>query len=394
MNAVRTFLLTATLSVAAPVISKPPARPRPSGETHTAGGWGGGQEKASVPPFRLQFGVHLMNFHLFPEETVSDVGGWVGGLGGQAEEPRLPFRPPPPPRPVTVGRGLPTTCPVRLVLCARSHVRVPPVACAMPPQVWERIVHYAECTEEELREVVEILLQLVDGTTDTMPFSFCRQPTMALMMSTRSFGGAPGPSMDRYEFSEQNQHIMKCKVAACRWPLCAPPPFDAVCPARLGVPPKPRTWGGSFRGEIWGFQIGDRIFPTKFFCATRPRPLPKVGQLPQFPNCTQGTKIWGCRNFPWPRFPLPPPPPPLCKALLADHNSVITPGMGTEVPTPHDDLPPTARAREMETAFLMENALADAWATASKPSLDPKAHHIPKGWTWGFHTDKQTSSIW
>ena len=74
--------------------------------------------------------------------------------------------------------------------------------------------------------------------------------------------------------------------------------------------------------------------------------------------------------------------------MLADLNSVITPGMDTEVPTPHDDLPPTARAREMESAFLAELALGDAWTTAFKPSMDPEAHHIPKGWTWGFHMEK------
>ena len=74
--------------------------------------------------------------------------------------------------------------------------------------------------------------------------------------------------------------------------------------------------------------------------------------------------------------------------LPADHNSVITPGMDAEVATPHDDLPPMARAREMESVFLAELALGDAWMTAFKPSMDPDAHHIPKGWTWGFHMDK------
>ena len=47
-----------------------------------------------VPKIDLQFRGPLINFIFFLRKFFSHVDGGVGG--GQAEEPRLPFRPPPP----------------------------------------------------------------------------------------------------------------------------------------------------------------------------------------------------------------------------------------------------------------------------------------------------------
>ena len=77
--------------------------------------------------------------------------------------------------------------------------------------------------------------------------------------------------------------------------------------------------------------------------------------------------------------------------LLVDHNSVITPSVDTKVPLPHDDLLPTLKAREAKIAFTMETAIGDASTTAFEPTVDPEAHHIPDGLTWGFHTEKKSN---
>ena len=73
--------------------------------------------------------------------------------------------------------------------------------------------------------------------------------------------------------------------------------------------------------------------------------------------------------------------------LLADHNSVIAPGVDSEVCTVHDGLPDAVRARDAELAFCVSHDLCDAWSNAFKPTKDPDADHTPKGWTWGFHTE-------
>ena len=86
-----------------------------------------------------------------------------------------------------------------------------------------------------------------------------------------------------------------------------------ILPTQL-VPSSQHKYGGRgiSAGEIVGFQcqIGAEIYPTKFFCAARARPLLKVGQVPQFP------KIWGCQNFlqmytRHQNLGMPQPPPPL-----------------------------------------------------------------------------------
>ena len=51
------------------------------------------------------FGPPLMNFMFFLRKN------FLMGGGDQAEEPRLPFRPPSPPAQVTVSRGLAWTGP-------------------------------------------------------------------------------------------------------------------------------------------------------------------------------------------------------------------------------------------------------------------------------------------
>ena len=90
----------------------------------------------------------------------------------------------------------------------------PPLA--MPPlqviQVWDQIVHYCECTDDELHDVVLILMELLDGTSDTMgpasPFSKSVLTRMSALSPVVT-------AADRYEMSEFNVHIMECKLAAC-----------------------------------------------------------------------------------------------------------------------------------------------------------------------------------
>ena len=76
--------------------------------------------------------------------------------------------------------------------------------------------------------------------------------------------------------------------------------------------------------------------------------------------------------------------------LLADHNSVMAPGVDSEVCTVHDGLPDAVRARDAELAFCVNHDLCDAWSHAFQPTEDPEADHTPKGWTWGFHTEHRT----
>ena len=70
--------------------------------------------------------------------------------------------------------------------------------------------------------------------------------------------------------------------------------------------------------------------------------------------------------------------------MLADHNSIITPGVDLEKITPHDEVPAAATTREQELELKGEIGVGDAWKIAYTPTDDPEAHHIPKGWTWGF----------
>ena len=64
--------------------------------------------------------------------------------------------------------------------------------------------------------------------------------------------------------------------------------------------------------------------------------------------------------------------------MLGDHNSVIALGLGIEVPTPHDNLPPTATAREMEFVFFVEKALLVMNADLDKLILSPAK--LPNSW--------------
>ena len=68
----------------------------------------------------------------------------------------------------------------------------------------------------------------------------------------------------------------------------------------------PAATGGvrrNFRGKFSGFKLVPN-FPPEIFGATRASSLLKVGQVPLYHH-TQGTKLWGCRNFP---RRIPPPP--------------------------------------------------------------------------------------
>ena len=67
--------------------------------------------------------------------------------------------------------------------------------------------------------------------------------------------------------------------------------------------------------------------------------------------------------------------------LLADHNSVMAPGVDSEVCTVHDGLLDAVSARDAELAFCVSHDLCDAWSHAFKPTEGPDADHTPKGWT-------------
>ena len=76
-------------------------RPRRSGAFHPSrvGGWCGSEpppppKKGLCNSNRPPISDPFENFHFFPDQKFSDVGGW----GGQADEPRLPCPPPPPAR--------------------------------------------------------------------------------------------------------------------------------------------------------------------------------------------------------------------------------------------------------------------------------------------------------
>ena len=74
--------------------------------------------------------------------------------------------------------------------------------------------------------------------------------------------------------------------------------------------------------------------------------------------------------------------------LLADHNSVITPGDDSEYKSEHDNLPPAARARAEELSTLSALSLCDTWQEVYGPAMDHDDPRRPKGWTWGFHTEQ------
>ena len=111
------------------------------------------------------------------------------------------------------------------------------------PQVWDQIIHYSECTKAEMEDVVFILLQLLDGTSDVVEFT-----GMSLSLSSKVLGSPRvngtrqrALSQDRYEVSEFNLHLMECRLAICRLlvvvlDLLAAEELDKVCP-------DPR-WGG------------------------------------------------------------------------------------------------------------------------------------------------------
>ena len=91
-------------------------------------------------------------------------------------------------------------------------------------RVWHRIVQYGECTADELQDVMSVLLQLVDGASDVMqpetplPRHFPAKEGPRYGTASRPYRA---PAVDRYAATEQNRHIMECKVAACELFLLA-----------------------------------------------------------------------------------------------------------------------------------------------------------------------------
>ena len=112
-------------------------------------------------------------------------------------------------------------------------------------QVWDQIIHYSECTDEELRDVVLILLELLDGTSDVMQSSsptLMRAGTFFSPSAARAKGKSAVPE-NRYEVSEFNLHIMECKLAVCNLllvvlDLLASEELDKVCPGCRAVCPR------------------------------------------------------------------------------------------------------------------------------------------------------------
>ena len=74
--------------------------------------------------------------------------------------------------------------------------------------------------------------------------------------------------------------------------------------------------------------------------------------------------------------------------LLADHNSVITPGDDSEYGSEHDNLPPAAGARAEELGTLLALSMRDMWQEDAPDHDDARRL---KGWTWGFHTEQDES---
>ena len=120
-------------------------------------------------------------------------------------------------------------------------------------QVWDQIIHYSECTKEELQDVVFILLELLDGTSDDLEPnspSFNLSTNILSKLSPRTPPGSGGrarsaspggkkkrPStqlVNRYEVSEFNLHIMECKLAVCRLLLVV---LDLLASEELVCPP-------------------------------------------------------------------------------------------------------------------------------------------------------------
>ena len=87
----------------------------------------------------------------------------------------------------------------------------PSIACPQVIQVWDQIIHYSECTDEELHDVVLILLELMDGTSDVMV-----PVKTGTSLGLLSHFHAAAPEANRYEFSESNLYIMECKLAVCK----------------------------------------------------------------------------------------------------------------------------------------------------------------------------------
>ena len=86
-------------------------------------------------------------------------------------------------------------------------------------QVWDCVIHYAECTHEELWAIVPILLELLDGSTDLMYASnpLLRRCSVAAIAvrANATFRSASPEKRDRTELTEYNLHIMECKRAVC-----------------------------------------------------------------------------------------------------------------------------------------------------------------------------------
>ena len=64
-------------------------------QCHTGGRVRGKKNKGCAPNIGLPFRIPFLSFIFFLRTNFLM---WMGGWVGQAEEPRLPFRPPPPPK--------------------------------------------------------------------------------------------------------------------------------------------------------------------------------------------------------------------------------------------------------------------------------------------------------
>ena len=99
--------------------------------------------------------------------VVTHEGGERGARPVPVRDPPPP-PPPPPPRPSPApqffakGTGLRSLQAPQVVLLTAARFLCQVI------QVWDQIIHYSECTNEELRDVVFILLELMDGTNDIL----------------------------------------------------------------------------------------------------------------------------------------------------------------------------------------------------------------------------------
>ena len=75
--------------------------------------------------------------------------------------------------------------------------------------------------------------------------------------------------------------------------------------------------------------------------------------------------------------------------LLADDNSIITPGVDSETISEYDNLPAATRATAEVSSELPALSMGDAWQEVYGPVMDHDDPWKPKGWTWRFHTEAE-----